>query len=295
MTNRTALAATVVLLLLTAAWGSTFFMVKDLAEHVPVMDYLVERFSIATLAVFLLAPRAVFRLSRAQLWQSVVLGLLYGIGQVMQTKGLDMTTAAMTGFLTGLYVILTPVFAAPILRTRIGRVTWVGVAIAGIGMGVLTLHGFSIGAGELLVVGSAVVYAIQIVGLEAWSKPEIAIGSSVVQLLVITVVCGVFALPNGLVLPHSAGDWTAVLYMAVIVGGLGLLGQVWAQAHLPATRAAIVMAMEPVFAAVFAALFGGETLTGRMLLGGVLVVGAILLVELAPRRHLDAEVTHPAA
>ena len=97
---------------------------------------------------------------------------------------------------------------------------------------------------------------------------------------VITVVAAVVAVPDGLTLPATGGQWASLLYMALVAGALALWAQTWAQAHLTATRAAIVMALEPVFAALFAVTLGGESLTGRMLIGGALVVAAMYLVEL---------------
>ena len=93
-------------------------------------------------------------------------------------------------------------------------------------------------------------------------------------------------------LPQTTGDWLSVVYMAVVAGAAALLGQTWAQAHLPPTRTAIIMSMEPVFAALFAVLLGGESATLRMLLGGALVLAAMLIVELVPRRKIEGEVAH---
>ena len=119
---------------------------------------------------------------------------------------------------------------------------------------------------------------------------------SVVQMIVIAVVSLVAALPDGLVWPSGTGQWAAVAYMATAAGVLALWTQTWAQAHLPATRAAIVMTLEPVFAAGFAVLFGGESLTARMVLGGAMVLAAMYAVELVGRRPDDrrppAEVLH---
>ncbi len=287
-----ALLATLTLLGVTAAWGSTFFMTKDLLERMSLLDYLAVRFTIGAVFVAALAPRSLTRLSRDSLRHAVVLGLLYGVAQIIQTAGLDLTAASVAGFITGMYVVLTPVLAALILRTRIGGWTWFAVALAMVGLAVLTLDGFSIGYGEALVLVSAVLYAGHIVGLGAWSKPELAIGMSVVQLAVIAVVAWVATAPDGVAMPTHAADWARLIYMAVFAGALALLGQTWAQAHLPATRSAIIMAMEPVFAALFAVLFGGEHATKRMLVGGLLVLAAMLLVELLPRRRVEAEVTH---
>lgn len=290
--RRTSLLATVALLAITAAWGSTFFLTKDLVTRVPVLDYLAVRFAIASLAVFLIFPKAVGRLSPQTRRSAVVLGLLYGVAQMLQTTGLTTTAASVSGFVTGTYVVATPIFAALLLRHRIGATTWGAVALAMVGLGVLTLSGFSIGYGEALTFVSALLYALHIVGLGAWSNALEAMGMTIIQLAVITVVCFVATIPDGVVLPSTTGDWAAVLYMALVAGALTMAGQTWAQAHLPPTRTAIIMSMEPVFATFFAVLLGGESLTIRMLIGGALVLAAMLIVEITPRRKIEAEVQH---
>jgi drug/metabolite transporter (DMT)-like permease len=286
------LLATLTLLGITAAWGSTFFLIKDLLDRVPTLDFLGVRFAIAAVALVLVAPRAIGRLSREARRRAVVLGLLYGLGQILQTAGLAHTPASVSGFITGLYVVATPLFAAVLLHTRITWLTWAAVLLAVVGLAVLTLDGLSVGYGEALTFVAAMLYALHIVGLGAWSTAADAMGLAILQLVVIAVVCLVCTVPDGLVLPDRPSDWASLLYMALIPGALGIVGQTWAQAHLPPTRTAIVMSMEPVFAAFFAVLLGGESLTSRMLLGGAFVVAAMLVVELGPRRHIEGEVTH---
>jgi drug/metabolite transporter (DMT)-like permease len=290
--RRLTLLATAALLAVTATWGSTFFLIHDLLTRVPTLDFLAVRFAIASVTLVLLAPRALGRLSREARRQAVVLGCLYGLGQILQTAGLAKTPASVTGFITGMYVVATPLFAALILRTRIGVLTWVAVVVAMAGLGVLTLSGFSIGYGEALIFVAAMLYALHIVGLGAWSEPGQALGMAIVQLIVIAVLCTVCTAPNGIVLPDRTSDWVSVVYMAVFAGAGTMIAQTWAQAHLPPTRTAIILSMEPVFAAVFAVLFGGESATVRMIFGGLLVLAAMVLAELAPRRRIEAEVTH---
>jgi drug/metabolite transporter (DMT)-like permease len=290
--RRLTLLATATLLAVTACWGSTFFLIHDLLARVPTLDFLAVRFAIASVTLVLLAPKALSRLTRDSRRQAMALGCLYGVAQILQTAGLAKTPATVSGFITGMYVVATPVFAALILRSRIGRLTWVAVLLAMAGLGVLTLSGLSIGYGEALILVSAMLYALHIVGLGAWSEPGQALGMAIVQLMVITVICLICTAPNGIVLPDRLGDWASVLYMAVFAAAGAMIGQTWAQAHLPPTRAAIIMSTEPVFAALFAVLFGGESATVRMLVGGVLVLAAMLLAELAPRHKVEAEVTH---
>ena len=290
--RRVALLATLALLSVTAAWGSTFFLIKDLLDRVPTLDFLAVRFAIAAVFLTAIFPRALGRLDADARRHAALLGLVYGVAQILQTTGLAQTPASVSGFITGMYVVMTPVLAALLLHTRIGPMTWAAVALATAGLGVLTLDGFSVGYGEALTLVAAVLYAFHIVGLGAWSRPDQALGMSIVQLYLVAVVCLVATLPDGISLAGTTRDWLSILYMAIVAAALAMLAQTWAQAHLTPTRTAIIMSMEPVFAAFFAVLLGGESVTGRMLAGGVMVLAAMLVVELLPRRKIEAEVQH---
>jgi drug/metabolite transporter (DMT)-like permease len=267
---------------MTAVWGSTFFLIKDLLTRLPVTDMLAVRFGIAALVVALVAGRRL-KMSAATLRRGVLLGLLYGVGQLLQTVGLAYTAASVSGFITGLYVVATPLLAAAFLRTRVSGVTWFAVGLATLGLGVLSLRGFALGYGELLTLASAVVYAVHILATGRLSEPDTAMSLTVVQLAVITVVCTVAAAPDGLELPTSGSDWIVLLYLAVVAGAFTMFLQTWAQAHVEATRAAVIMSLEPVWAAGFAVALGGEAITVRMAIGGLAIVMAMYLVELAPR------------
>jgi drug/metabolite transporter (DMT)-like permease len=272
--------ATLLLVSVTAVWGSTFFLIHDLVEHVPPADFLAVRFGIAAVVMFALFRRQTLALSRRELKIGVGLGVLYGLAQVLQTTGLQHTDASVSGFITGTYVVLTPVLGAVLLHDKIGPMAWFAVGLATAGIALLSLQGFAVGLGEALTLLSALLYAGHIVALGRWSTPGAALGLSTVQAGVITLVAAVVAVPDGLTLPSDGGQWASLLYMALAAGALALWAQTWAQAHLTATRAAIVMALEPVFAAFFAVTLGGESLTRRMLMGGALVVAAMYLVEL---------------
>jgi drug/metabolite transporter (DMT)-like permease len=293
--RRTTLLATAALLGMTATWGSTFYLIHDLLDRVPTLDFLAVRFALAGVLMLAIAPRAVARLGARSRRAALGLGVLYGLAQILQTAGLAHTPASVSGFFTGMYVVATPLLAAVLLRTRITLLTWAAVVLAVAGLGVLTLSDLTVGYGEAITLVAAVLYALHIVGLGAWSNARDALGMSIVQILVIAALCLLATAPDGrLVLPATGGDWASVAYMAVFPGALALLGQTWAQAHLTPTRTAIIMSMEPVFAASFAVLLGGESAGPRMLVGGALVLGAMLLVELVPRRRIEAEVQHLA-
>src|SRR3954447_25112754 len=228
-TSRVTVLATLALLAITASWGSTFFLIHDLLAGVPVLDFLPVRFAIASVAIVLLSPRAIGRLSPERRRQALVLGGLYGVAQILQTTGLAHTAASVSGFITGMYVVATPLFAAVLLRSRIGAMTWVAVLLAVTGLGVLTLgdvsSGLGLGYGEALTLVAALIYALHIVGLGAWSDSRDALGMSIIQCMVIAVICLVTAAPDGIVLPDRTGDWLAIVYMALVAGAAALLGQ----------------------------------------------------------------------
>ncbi|WP_284320089.1 DMT family transporter [Dyella acidisoli] len=292
-TSRVGLLATIGLLVTAAVWGSTFVLIKDVVDRMPVADFLAVRFIVAAVVMFALFHRHVARLERRQLWRGVMLGALYGLGQLLQTWGLSLISPSVSGFVTGMYVVFTPILATFLLRQRMSTSVWLAVGMATLGLALLTLNGFSVDLGVWLTLISALLYGLHIVGLGHWARADEAFGLSAVQMAVIALVCLLATAGHGgPTLPPDRSAWIAVLYMALVAGAGAMLMQTWAQAHLPATRAAIVMTTEPVFAATFAVMFGSDVLTWRMLCGGGLVLAAMYLVELTPRREPPAEAIH---
>lgn len=283
--QRATLLATVALLAVTAVWGSTFVLIKDLLARMAVVDFLAVRYAIGAAVALAVFAGPTWRLGRTQWLRGLLLGVIYGLGQLLQTWGLDLIAPSVSGFATGMYVIFTPLLATLLFRQRMAPVVWAAVAMATAGLGLLTLHGVSVGLGVWLTLAAAVLYALQILGLSRWSRPGDALGLSAVQMLAIAVVCGAATVPHGPALPPDAGAWLAVLYMALVAGALAMILQTWAQAHLSATRSAIMMTGEPLFAAAFAVAFGSDLLSWRMLAGGGLIVAAMVLVEWKPSRR----------
>lgn len=277
------------LLGLTVIWGSTFLVVKDAVERIAVLDFTFIRFAIAGAILFAVRPRALAGLSALERRHGVVLGLLVGMGFITQTVGLQYTASSVSGFITGLMVVFTPLVAWVLFGLRVDRTAWVGVAIATVGLALLALKGLSIGYGEALTLLASFLYGCYIVGLSQWATPQTAYGLTLLQVLTATVLSGVPALlDGGLESPADAGVWGAILYMAIPATVVAFMVQTWAQPQLQPTRAAVILTMEPVFAGIFGIAVGGDPLTWRVLAGGSLVVVAMLVVELGPRRSVDA-------
>ncbi len=275
-------APTLALLAVTAVWGSTFIVVKDAIGRMPVTDFLTWRFTLAAVAMLVVRPRSVAALGPRGRRAGLVLGVALGSGYLLQTLGLQTTSALVSGFLTGMFVVLTPLGAAVLLREPPGRAAWGAVGLATVGLALLSLKGLSIEGGELLTLGCAAAFALHIVGLGRWAPSFNAYGLAVVQLLTTAALCGVVAIPGGLVVPPDAGVWGALALTALAATAVAFVVQTWAQAHLAPTKAAVVMSMEPVFSGLFAVGIAHEALGPRTFVGAVLVLGAMLLTEIGP-------------
>jgi drug/metabolite transporter (DMT)-like permease len=291
MPDRSAKGPTLALVGVTAIWGSTFVVVKDAVEKMPVTDFLTWRFGLAALVMLLLRPRSVAALGPAGRRAGALVGLALGAGYLLQTLGLQHTSAAVSGFITGMFVVLTPLGSALLLRSRVPLGAWGAVALATVGLALLSLHGFSVGYGELLTLGCAAAFALHIVGLGQWSASYDAFGLAVVQLATTAVLCAVVAVPGGVVVPPTASVWGALAVTALGATALAFVVQTWAQSVLAPTRAAVIMTMEPVFSGLFAVALAGERLGVRTLLGAALVLAAMLLTEVGPRHGAEGSVS----
>ncbi|MCW2526940.1 MAG: protein of unknown function transrane [Pseudonocardiales bacterium] len=286
-------SAVMALVLVTVAWGSSFVITKSVLAQMPIADFLALRFLIAAIVVWALSPSAITRLSPTERHRAMLLGLLYGSAQLLQGIGLETTSASVSGFVSGMYVVMTPLLAAAVLRQHVSRNAWIATGLASVGLGLLALNGLAVGRGELITLVSALAFAAHILATGRWSTGGNFLGLAIVQLFTVSAVCTVFAAPGGIAVPQSPGIWLALLYMALVTGALALVVQTWAQSRIDSTRAAVVMTMEPVFAAAFAVAFGGDTLGPRALIGAVLVLGAMYLVERAPTAGVEAVVEEP--
>lgn len=268
------------LVAVTAAWGATFIVVQDAVSRMPVMDFLAVRFSLAALVMIILRPGSLRGMGWLGFKRSAFLGLALGLGYITQTFGLQHASAAVSGFITGMFVVLTPVVSWLLLKRKTGANVWWAAALATVGLAVLSLNGWSIGSGELLTLLCAIFFAFHIVGLGEWSSKHNVYGLAVLQISFVALICLVAALPGGLTLPPDSGVWAAVVITALIATAFAFVVQTWAQSLVSATRAAVIMTMEPVFAGLFAVVLAGNNLTARIFIGGALVLAAMLLTEL---------------
>ncbi|MFC7502327.1 DMT family transporter [Nocardioides sp. CPCC 206347] len=288
--TRSRRTAAIALVLVTAVWGSTFGLSKDLLERLPVADYLGSRYLVAAAVLLVVCPRLVRGLTPHTVRVGIGLGTLYAGAQLLQFHGLAQTEPTVSAFVVAMYVVFTPLFVAVLPGRGVDGVTWAAVAVATTGVAVMSLRGWAFGTGELLTLVSAALYAVHILALGRWARPDEAFALTFFQLATMGVLLTGVGSADGLELP-GRGDLLAFFYLAAIAGTVTLLVQTWAQGHLESGQAAVLMVLEPVWAAAFGALLWHETLGPRTLGGGALVLLAMLMVVVRP----DARVPDPPA
>jgi len=268
------------LLSVSAAWGMAFVVMKDAIERQSVNNFLFTRFSLAVIVMIALKPSVIRQFDRDLILRAGSAGIFLGLGYIFQTLGLARTGAAITGFVTGLYVVFTPLLAYFFLKERLTKLIWSCVFIATVGLGLLSIRGFSVGIGEMLVLASAFFFAAHIIALGKWSSGRDVYAMTIVQLAMCALLSGLASIPEGYSAPPDYGVWAVVVFTAVVCTAVAFVVQTWSQAHMTTTKVAVILTMEVVFAALFAILFGGERLTLQATLGGLMVLTAMFMIVL---------------
>ena len=268
------------LLSVSAAWGMAFVVMKDAIERQSVNNFLFTRFSLAVIVMIALKPSVIRQFDRNLIVRAGSAGIFLGLGYIFQTLGLARTGAAITGFVTGLYVVFTPLIAYFFLKERLTKLIWGCVSLATIGLGLLSIRGFSVGIGEMLVLASAFFFAAHIIALGKWSSGRDVYAMTIVQLAMCALLSGLASIPEGYSAPPDSGVWAVVVFTAVVCTAVAFVVQTWSQAHMTTTKVAVILTMEVVFAALFAIIFGGERLTLQATLGGLMVLTAMFMIVL---------------
>jgi drug/metabolite transporter (DMT)-like permease len=287
--------ATAVLVGVTAIWGVTFVQVKDAVAVYPLFAFLAVRFAIASCALAPLGLRRLRTLGGGGLRAGALAGSLVGVGYALVTAGLQRTSVSAAGFISGLYVVLTPLIALALFRVRIAALTWVGVVVAAGGLALLSgVHAGSV-VGDALVLVGAAVFSLQIVLMERFAPRYDAIALTLVQMLVafagLTIVA---ALLGELRMPHGWTVWGALVVTGVFASALGYLAQTWAQRRASATQTALAFTLEPVWTAFFGFTLAGDRLGAVGWLGCVLIMAGIGVAEPVAVETLVRIVRRPA-
>ena len=269
-----------VLVAVTAVWGVTFVQVKDAVAIYPLFAFLALRFLIASCTLVVPGGPRLRRLGRGGVVAGALAGGLVGTGFALQTAGLERSSVSATGFVTGMYVVLTPLLALLLFRVRVARAALLGVGLTTVGLALLAgIHGGS-PAGDLLVLGGAAVYALQIVLMERYAPRYDAFAFTFVEMLAAFAGLLVIALALGeLGWPHGWTVWGALLVTGVFASALAFLAQTWAQSRTTATQTALAFSLEPVWTAFFGVTLAGDRLGALGWSGCAVIMAGIVAAE----------------
>ena len=269
-------------------WGVTFVVVKDALIDISVFGYLAARFVLGALPMIWIYRKDLRKLTREEAWAGIRVGLFMFGGYSFQTAGIALTTASKAAFITGLSVVLVPIFLAAFWRKKIGGWAWCGAAGSFAGLYFLTVpnQGFTeLNRGDLLVMGCAVLYAFQIIFLSRYSG-KYSLGVLSCFQVILAGVLSSIAIPilNVTGLEHFFVRYTFQMEFGVIVTAIFTTAiayplLVWAQRHTTATNTALILTAEPVFAAITSFLVLHERLGTRALAGAILILGGICIAE----------------
>ena len=274
-------------LFIAMIWGVAFVIVKNSLDYIPPIYLLAFRFTIAgglLLAITFPRTLAAVRENRAILWHGAFVGILLYLSYASQTVGLLYTTAGKNAFLTAVYVVVVPFVHWIRVKSRPDKLCFIAAFIAIVGIGFISLDGdLSVNKGDLLTLLCGILFALQIEYLGKYSEKEDPIVLSMSMMLSAALLSWITA-------PFMDGSITNVILNAESIGGLIYLGvlstmvcfliQSVCQRYLKSSTAAIIMSAEAVFGALSSALFLHERMSGRVVLGCILLFAAILLAQL---------------
>jgi drug/metabolite transporter (DMT)-like permease len=277
----------VLLVGVTAIWGWTFVVVKDAIGHYPVFSFLGVRFALAALVLWLIVAALRLRIRRAGIGLSI--GLVLALSYLFQTMGLQGTSVANTGLITGLFVVFTPILDRLFFGVATGPVTWLAAAIAFAGTALLTggaptgLH-----QGDLLVLLGSVGFAFHITLLSRYaSAGPLVLAAWQMTAAGVLLTAGAVA-TGAVVIPVPRSVWPALAITGVFASAIAFWVQTYAQQRLPASRTALILTTEPAFTVFFAFLLVGERFRPVQVMGAALILGALFLSELRERRPVGA-------
>lgn len=273
--------AVVALLFVGFVWGAAFVLMKDAIQQQPYMDFLATRFTIAALAMLILRPIVSTRLQPGDLKYGGIAGVVLAFAYITQTIGLELTTASISGFLTGLYVVLTPLLALFVLKQKLSLKIALGALLAAVGLGILSgaAETVEFQLGQIWLIACAVLYAVHILLLGKYGQGRDSYRFAMLQIGFVALVTWGFALVDGYQAPDNFEVWFALFFTALLSTVFAFWVQTWAQTIIEPSRVALLITSEVVFTALIAVGVGQEPLTITMVVGGSVVLAAMLLVE----------------
>ena len=284
------LRADLLLLSVAIAWGVTFLMVQDAINSTPVYAFLFFRFALASILMFFIAYKFLKQTNKKTILYGVILGVFLFSAFATQTFGLLYTKSSIVAFITGLNVICVPFLGYLLFKEHISKKVFMATIVAVIGLYLLTMSGsLTIGIGEFLTLICAILFALQIIFTGKFSKEVNVFLLVLFQLITVTILSLVFSLTLDNVTFDLNYDYTffkAIIITAVFATVYAFLIQTYMQQFTTASKTAIIFAMEPVSASIYAFLAAGEVLSLVQITGAVLIILATLIAEIKFKKRI---------
>ncbi len=274
------------LLIVALIWGGGFVITKLCINVMPPLAFLGYRFLLAGIVMVIIFWKSIKKIKLQDLINGSIVGSFLTMGFITQTIGIVYTTPAKNSFITGLNVVIVPFLIWFLYKRSPGKKAYISAFIAFTGMGLLSLNlneRFLLGFGDFMTLICAVFYAFHITSVGYFAKKTDAIVISTIQIMFTGIVCMLLSLifevqPN--ITTWSSGIWVGMIYIVLLSTLAAFLVQNIAQRKTPASHAAIILCLESVFGALASALFYGEILTLKMIVGCALIFTAILANEI---------------
>lgn len=291
-----------VIILMTLIWGGTFLVTKETLKLIGPFTYLGLCYAVGTLALVVIFHQRLRRITRAELLNGCLIGLVLFAAYAFQTTGLQWTTVSKAGFITGLYVPLVPLFSLLLLRQRIPGVAIIGVILSILGLCFLSINrdfNLVLGQGEWLLLCCAVLFALQIVLVGKFAPNADAINLAIIE-LGLTSILSLLTVPiihEPIALPPLV-SWIPIILLGTCDMAFTLLAMIWVQQFISSTRATLIYALEPMWAALFGHFLAGDVLSLISWIGCLCIFTGMIagrLEHFSLRRLPRSTITRPDA
>lgn len=276
------LKADLTMLIVTIIWGSSYLFMKMGLESFQTFNLIALRFSIAFILAGIIFYKRLIQVDVKTIFYGFLLGTILFLLMSVVTIGLKFTSVSNAGFLFSLSVVFVPLLLAIFFKIKPERKVISGVVVSIIGIAFLTLNNeLKINSGDFLIILGAVLYAILIIVIDKWTKNVDSVTLGILQLGFAGAWGLLFSLffenPH---LPNTTESWVSIIALSILCSAIGFIGQAVAQKHTTATHTGLIFSLEPVFAALFAFIFVGETLPAKGYLGATLILIGVLAAEI---------------
>ena len=295
MNKPTEFLADLSLLFVAIIWGSTFIIVKQSVENTPVFSFLFMRFALAGMLLILINAPKLKAIDKRVLSDGLMLGLALFLAYAFQTFALTVTSASITAFITGLFVVFVPILSSVFLRKLPRQEAIVGVVFATIGLALITLQGkFLLSFGEFLALVCAFFIATHIILTDKLSRRNDFSLLTLVQINIVALFSLIFSLfldPRIIPVQFNNQLIFSLIINSIFATVVAFVIQTGMQKHTTPTKAAIIFIMEPVSAAFFSYWLGGEVLTAKQYAGTFLILLAMVFTEAGTYLKMKREAT----